>query len=76
MPTFHFLSRLDSDPNSILPLISTCTNVGPAFFYTKAFVYNSVAVYLIMTMLSHCTVEGPQILCQGWMRRTFGDAGG
>ena len=34
----------------------TTTNVRPAFFYTKAFVYNSVAICLIMTKLSYRTV--------------------
>ena len=30
--------------------------VRPAFFYTKAFVYNCVAICQIMFKLSHCTV--------------------
>ena len=31
-------------------------NVRPAFFYTKAFVYNSVAICLIMIKLLHHAV--------------------
>ena len=31
-------------------------NVRPAFFYAEAFVYNSVAIRLIMTKLLHHTV--------------------
>ena len=31
-------------------------NVRPAFFYTKAFVYNSMAIRLIMTKLLHPTI--------------------
>ena len=52
-------------------------NVRPAFFYTRAFDYNSVAICLIMIKLSHYTVEGPSIYYekfQGRMRRTFWDA--
>ena len=39
------------------------TNVRPAFFYTKHFVYNPVAICLIMIKLLHHTVEGPSIYC-------------
>ena len=49
-------------------------NVRPAFFYTKAFVYNSVAISLIRIKLLHHTVQDPSIYCvkfQGWMSRTF-----
>ena len=53
-------------------------NVRPAFSYAKLFVYNSVAICLIMIKLLHHPVEGPLIYCekfQEWMRRTFGDIG-
>ena len=43
--------------------IMTKTNVRPAFFYTIAFVYNSVAICQIIFKLSHCTVWGPAIYC-------------
>ena len=49
-------------------------NVRPAFFYTKVFIYNSMAICLIMTKLLHPTIQGPSIYCvkfQGWMCRSF-----
>ena len=53
----------------------TIINVRPAFFYTKAYLYNnSVAICLTMIKLVYHTVYGPSIYClkfQGWMRRTF-----
>ena len=33
--------------------VKKVTNVRPAFFYTKPFVYNSVAICLIMNKLLH-----------------------
>ena len=38
----------------MLPILpKTYFNVGPAFFYTKLFLYNSVAICLIIIKLSH-----------------------
>ena len=36
--------------------LSTRVNIRPAFFYTKAFIYNSVAICLIIIRLLHHTV--------------------
>ena len=38
-------------------------NVRPAFFYTKVFVYNSVAICRTKIKRSHCTLYGPSIYC-------------
>ena len=43
---------------------SCSTNVRPAFFYTKPFVDNSVAISLIMIKLLHHTVQGPSTYCE------------
>ena len=40
------------------------TNVRPAFFYTKPFVCNFVAICLIMVKLLHHTSKGPAIDCE------------
>ena len=39
--------------NALDPAMGKVTNVRPAFFYTKPFVYNSVAICLIIIKLSH-----------------------
>ena len=51
--------------------------VRPAFFYTKAFDYISMAICLIMTKLLYYTVRGPLIYCvksQRRLLRSFLDA--
>ena len=43
--------------NSVYPnLIALVTNVRQAFFYTKAFNYDSVVICLIMTKILHPTI--------------------
>ena len=49
-------------------------NVRPAFFYTKAFVYNSVAISLIrikLFIIQFRMIPQFTVKFQGWMHRTF-----
>ena len=49
-------------------------NVRTAFIYTKPLVYNSVAICLVVTKLSHHPVQSTSNYCekfQGWMRKNL-----
>ena len=47
-------------------IILLFVNVRPALFYAKTFVYNSVAIYVIMIKLLHHPVPVPQLIVRSF----------
>ena len=64
-PTFGLSSYISSMGFVIykIGLRATCINVRPEIFYKKKFDYNSLAICLISTKLSHHTIACVTISC-------------